>query len=965
MIGVALILISLLVSMMPARAELPTEPILRLEPGMHGAPILRIDVDADERFLVTASHDKTVRVWSLDDGQLLKSLRVPIGLGNVGKVYAVAISPDGERIAAGGWLREGEDSIYIFDRASGRIVHRIDSLPNVINHLTFSPDGRHLVACLGGSNGIRVFETAAFDEVAADRDYGGPSNWAAFEREGRLVTSSYDGQIRLYDPGFRLIESKEAPGGGRLNGVAFSPDGEKIAVGYEESTRVDVLDSSTLALLFETDHPNLDGKNISSITWSTDGRFLYAGGTYHTGSDYSVRRWADGGRGAYEDIALSQSTIMDLRLLADGRLAFGAQDPTLGVLDPDDEIRWRKNPAQADFRGQEDVLAVGETGERVRFGFWLDPDAEFDLRARHLTPDPEADSALTTARTEAPGLEIEKWKNQYNPTLNGELLPLDQYERSRSLAIAPDGQYFLLGTEWSLRLFDRNGEQLWEQSGPGTAWAVNITGDGRLAVAAFGDGTIRWFRLEDGAELLAFFPHAGRERWVVWTPQGYYMASPGGEELIGWHVNRGLDTPEFYTAGRFRDRFHRPDVIALVLEELDVEKALARANAAAGGAAAPPSPAAAKAELTATLPPVIEIVDPAPGASASSDFLTITYLLRAQGNVPPKVSAHLNGQFMKAVSLGDKLAGEIADQIAIPLAGRVSSPEFTVSLIAEDDFGASDPASVTLRWGGATKDQDKVRLLVLAVGVSDYANDPPRDLDYAAKDASDIASELLHQKERGLYRDVKVRLLTNKEASKIDILDGLKWLYDEARPGDVALVYFAGHGRDEPMGGGLVFHYLPHEVDVGSTARRQATGLSKDVLLDELTAIYQKGAKVLTFLDTCYSGAVGGRVRDLAADIDLFAAELASAENGVVVFTSSKATQVAKEDPVWENGAFTEALLELLSGKAIAPGRDYVSISDLKLYMRKRVQELTGGQQTPEVYNETKLEIDAPIFMIQ
>ena len=37
------------------------------------------------------------------DGQLLKTLRVPLGEGNVGKVFAVAITPDGERIAAGGW----------------------------------------------------------------------------------------------------------------------------------------------------------------------------------------------------------------------------------------------------------------------------------------------------------------------------------------------------------------------------------------------------------------------------------------------------------------------------------------------------------------------------------------------------------------------------------------------------------------------------------------------------------------------------------------------------------------------------------------------------------------------------------------------------------------------------------------------------------------------------------------------
>jgi hypothetical protein len=42
-----------------------------------------------------------------------------------------------------------------------------------------------------------------------------------------------------------------------------------------------------------------------------------------------------------------------------------------------------------------------------------------------------------------------------------------------------------------------------------------------------------------------------------------------------------------------------------------------------------------------------------------------------------------------------------------------------------------------------------------------------------------------------------------------------------------------------------------------------------------------------------------------------------------------------------------------------------VSISDLKRYLRERVEELTGGKQRPQVYNETKLEIDAPIFMAQ
>ena len=54
--------------------EPPREPVLRIEPGMHTAMINRIGVDAANRFLVTGSDDKTVRVWDLENGACVRTL---------------------------------------------------------------------------------------------------------------------------------------------------------------------------------------------------------------------------------------------------------------------------------------------------------------------------------------------------------------------------------------------------------------------------------------------------------------------------------------------------------------------------------------------------------------------------------------------------------------------------------------------------------------------------------------------------------------------------------------------------------------------------------------------------------------------------------------------------------------------------------------------------------------------------
>ena len=110
-----------------AGTDLYDRPVLAIDPDMHAAEIREQAVDAAGRFAVTGGDDHTVRIWSIADGKLLRTIWIPVGPQNVGDIYAVAISQDGSTIAAGGWTErsDGDHPIYIFDRESGNLIRRI------------------------------------------------------------------------------------------------------------------------------------------------------------------------------------------------------------------------------------------------------------------------------------------------------------------------------------------------------------------------------------------------------------------------------------------------------------------------------------------------------------------------------------------------------------------------------------------------------------------------------------------------------------------------------------------------------------------------------------------------------------------------------------------------------------------------------------------------------------------------
>ncbi|HKM55389.1 MAG TPA: hypothetical protein VJY33_18435, partial [Isosphaeraceae bacterium] len=263
-----------------------------------------------------------------------------------------------------------------------------------------------------------------------------------------------------------------------------------------------------------------------------------------------------------------------------------------------------------------------------------------------------------------------------------------------------------------------------------TVWAVAPSPDGRLLLSASADQTLKIWSLERVDPLLTLF--FADSEWVAWTPQGYYAASPGGEQLMGWHVNNGLNAmASYYPASQFRKTLHRPDVIKRLLKAGSLEMALAEADTARGEASRPTA-------VAQVLPPKVAITTPADAKLAlSNDTLEVQAVATSVGAYPVTALRLL---------LDGRPAPEGLSTFPNPKLGEargswtVAVPPGSHRLIVQADSevskGLSEPIEVTRGSGDAEPGTAKGSgtLYLLAIGINDYP-DKRLKLDCAAPDA--------------------------------------------------------------------------------------------------------------------------------------------------------------------------------------------------------------------------------------
>jgi hypothetical protein len=498
---------------------------------------------------------------------------------------------------------------------------------------------------------------------------------------------------------------------------------------------------------------------------------------------------------------------------------------------------------------------------------------------------------------------------------------------------------------------------------PGAARARNVTPDGEVGVGAFGDGVVRWFRVEDGDILLSLFVSRKRGSdeldWICWTPSGYYAASPGGENRIGWLMNRGRDeAPDFFRFGQFRDLFFRDDIIRRVLPAASEPEAVEQANQARRER----NRSFVAYPVEDVQPPKIRIIDPGQSAAFDSNEITVRYEIESPSGLPmAEVRAFVDGAAVgrdrgmviereepgkekepekgekAAVEEGERGEGMTARSITIP----VPAKDCRISLVAAakvDEIASTEswPTTLSMKWTGSEKRSGGV-LHLLAIGVSQYADPEILDLEFCHKDARDFCALLTGQEDL-LYGQVEVTQLLQEEATRKAVIRSLMDLGKRAGPEDTAAIFIAGHGVNDGLGR---YFFLPSDTSSSDLEKTAVSDLEIMMLLQGISG------RRICFIDTCHSGNVFGGAREMSHDLSKVVSNLASPLSGVIVFASSTANLQSYESAKWQNGAFTKSVVSGVDGGADIIRDEEITIDELGLFITTEVKRLTEGRQVP------------------
>jgi WD40 repeat protein len=206
----------------------------------HSAAVQSVAFSADGRRIVTASDDRTARVWDLQTGGQIAALTE-----HTAPVRSAVFSPDGLRVVSTQMpQRSGNVTIVtsndsvalLWDALSGRVILRFEGDMVQLYDATFSPDGKRIVTA-SGDNTARIWDAATGKPIAVLSGHSDSVLSAAFNSRGdKIVTASADETVRVWDAEAMTTIAVLKGHSGAVWSAVFSPDGERILTASDDTT---------------------------------------------------------------------------------------------------------------------------------------------------------------------------------------------------------------------------------------------------------------------------------------------------------------------------------------------------------------------------------------------------------------------------------------------------------------------------------------------------------------------------------------------------------------------------------------------------------------------------------------------------------------------------------------------------------------------------------------------------------
>ncbi|MDB5341772.1 MAG: repeat-containing protein [Schlesneria sp.] len=920
-----------------------SEIMLGLNTSSHNGHVTRLVIDRHRSQLISVSHDKTIRFWDLATYQQIRVLRPPIGRGIVGELYSANLSPDGKWLAvSGNTAPEGssDHSILLISLSDGHLVRRLSGNSLPVQDIAFSPDGAWL-ASAGGDGVLRLWETTNWQLAHSFQGHVARIDSLAWSPDSRrLVTGSWDLTCRFWSLADGTSNSVVAHGGHRVYCVAWSPDGRTVATGggdrwvklWEPDGR---LRSNAVAAPL----------TLETVCFSPDSsKLLYGFG------GAQLKQWA-GGMIRLADNALVASyvghleTVLCSAFSPDGKYAiFGDCEDHICV--------WEADTGRLAARLRSEgwpIYATGFSadGRTIGFGYSHVPGSSvqatnpltraFTLDQLSLAPTPD----YTYMRAQAQWGPLMIHRDSYRQVSISQLgTPIARYAGSnltiRSRTMLP-GNRAAIGLDQSVIVFDAlNGKPIYRLPGHLDAvWAVTPSPDQKHLLTGSDDETMQIWNLERYEHTLSLF-FAGDD-WIAWTPQGYYAASPGGENLMGWHVQRGFNSmATFHPASRFRKRFYRPEIIRRVLSAGGPMQALKQITPANG----------VESKLTDvqhSLPPEVSISVTSQTSDATDGRVEVRVAATpSSGDAIQSLRLLIDGRPGPATKDDEELSpSPVPDSVGTGQESRMTW-QLTLSpgphqLIAKADsersIGLSDPVDLNVLSPIAKTP----RLFALVVGVSGNQRADLRRT-FASADAQAIGAMLGNQPPRH-FSDIQVRVVTDPLVTRFNFEEGFRWLQQVMTADDVGVIYFAGQVlRDQHDS-----LYFQHQE---SRFGDPAAGLSDHTLKGYLKKIPGKLFLVMDLIardensQTAVSPALPPSYeRRFVTDL---VRELAEEDFGVAVVAAIGSSEQPASATAPNRSVFAQAFLDNAVAKADTNMNKVIDVTELIAAVRKDL-----GQRLP------------------